>query len=98
MWKIGKLWRTADNLDFMEWDQLMPVVEKAEQMGYTFYIFAGHFKFWENYLADKNREPATIDVWHGNMEDFPKLGVVYDGMVQFVKWFNNEEARRKEGD
>ena len=71
-----------DDLHFHEsWDWLMPVVEKIEGLGFEFFIVENRFKI--NHNTDQSIENVTY------AEGGDKLSITYQGIVQFIEYYNN---------
>lgn len=65
------------------WDWLMPVVEKIQSLGFKFII------------GDSNRVTVynkDYDWRNGHTEDF-LIECVWHGVVQFIKWYNNQNKQ-----
>jgi hypothetical protein len=60
------------------WDELMPVVEKIEYVGF-------HVLIEQNYC--RIGEELDIRVWTVNQ----KIEAVYNAVVQFIKWYNSQK-------
>lgn len=67
--------------DFLiDWNGLMPVVEKIEGMGYDFDI-----NRWSVYVSEKNK-PNDIKYSKGQGS---KIKSTYSAVIEFVKWYSN---------
>ena len=69
-----------DELKYHEdWNWLMVVVEKIESLGYRIEIVKHICRI---YLS--NKETIIIS------ENTPKIEAVYNAVVEFIKWYNNQ--------
>ena len=69
-----------DELKYHEdWNWLMEVVEKIESLGYRIEIVKHICRI---YLS--NKETIIIS------ENTPKIEAVYNAVVEFIKWYNNQ--------
>ena len=69
-----------DELNYHEdWNWLMEVVEKIESLGYRIEIVKHICRI---YLS--NKETIIIS------ENTPKIEAVYNAVVEFIKWYNNQ--------
>ena len=69
-----------DELKYHEdWNWLMIVVEKIESLGYRIEIVKHICRI---YLS--NKETIIIS------ENTPKIEAVYNAVVEFIKWYNNQ--------
>ena len=69
-----------NNLQFhSDWNWLMEVVEKIESLGYRIEIVKHICRI---YLS--NKETIIIS------ENTPKIEAVYNAVVEFIKWYNNQ--------
>ena len=62
-----------------DWNWLMEVVEKIESLGYRIEIVKHICRI---YLS--NKETIIIS------ENIPKIEAVYSAVVEFIKWYNNQ--------
>ena len=62
-----------------DWNWLMEVVEKIESLGYRIEIVKHICRI---YLS--NKETIIIS------ENTPKIEAVYNAVVEFIKWYNNQ--------
>ena len=62
-----------------DWNWLMEVVEKIESLGYRIEIVKHICRI---YLS--NKETIVIS------ENIPKIEAVYSTVVEFIKWYNNQ--------
>ena len=62
-----------------DWNWLMIVVEKIESLGYRIEIVKHICRI---YLS--NKETIIIS------ENTPKIEAVYNAVVEFIKWYNNQ--------
>lgn len=71
-----------------EWNELMPVVEKIEELGYRFEIrwTSTHITAlaWDNTLS------LSCDTGSSKIE------AVYQGVLQFIQWYNQQNPQRNE--
>jgi len=71
----------GEDLEFHKsWDHLMVVVEKIESLGYYFGMSTDGVGVW-------GRDPVTI-IYANDIEDDPKINRVYDTIINFIKWYN----------
>ena len=69
-----------NNLQFhSDWNLLIEVVEKIESLGYRIEIVKHICRI---YLS--NKETIIIS------ENTPKIEAVYNAVVEFIKWYNNQ--------
>ena len=62
-----------------DWNWLMEIVEKIESLGYRIEIVKHICRI---YLS--NKETIVIS------ENIPKIEAVYSTVVEFIKWYNNQ--------
>src|SRR5690606_37574273 len=75
----------TNHLDYFRtsWDWLMPVVEKIESLGYTVEIASS------DYQIRKTGDTEAFIFHYG--PDRPKIKAVYEAVVEFIKWYNQQE-------
>jgi hypothetical protein len=78
-------WFIEDELKFHnDWNWLMPVVEKIENLGFEFFIVESRCKIAHN--TDK-----SIEIIFGFELASKKIEAVYYNCVEFVKLYNNQD-------
>lgn len=65
------------------WSELMPVVEKIEDMGYYFTIYR-----WSCTVSEAWKDETR----HGISTD-SKIKAVYTSVLTFIKWYNNQQSK-----
>ena len=73
------------------WDWLMPVVENIEAMGYVVYIGNHDCKIWDKEVFSPFNERPLIDGWYANYVDSKKITTVWNAVVEFIKWYNQNK-------
>jgi len=68
-----------------EWNWLMPVVEKIENLGYEFFIVENRVEVSHN--TDHSIETIIDFTFHGG-----KRGATYRGVVEFINQYNKNES------
>jgi hypothetical protein len=75
---------SIDDLKYhTDWNWLIPVVEKIENLGFEFFIVESRCKIAHN--TDK-----SIEIIFGFELVGKKINAVYYNCIEFIKWYNNQ--------
>lgn len=68
------------------WDWLMPVVEKIENIGYWSELMSGN----KHIVFAIGKTNETTPMFVSNKKLTTKIQHVYDTVIQFIKWYNEQ--------
>lgn len=66
------------------WDELMPVVEKIESLGYDVFINGLYCRITDSGLSDFEIESSEVAC---------KIESVFSTCVEFAEWYNNQQSK-----
>jgi hypothetical protein len=66
------------------WNQLFPVLEKIEALGYKWEIGMGHYQESRLHYCTMTRV--------GTIEAISPMDAVYNVIIEFIKWYNGKQV------
>ena len=81
----------VDALKFhKKWDWLMPIIEEIERLGVSVTI-RSNFVSLNGWIAN-NQNTTTKYEWNGGCTNDSKIVSAWYGVVEFIKWYNQQSV------
>ena len=80
--------------EIITWNDVMPVIEKIEKMGYKTVLAEWGYKYYQNIITGVGIIKETIDNPSKFMgQSDSKIEAVWLAVVEFIKWYNKQTKK-----